>query len=317
PAADTKPTAEDARKFIDDAEQKLLALGVDAGRADWVKSTYITDDTELLAAKLDERAIAATVEYAKHATRFDGLKLDPVTARKLKLLKLSLTLATPSDPKESEELTRIVASIEGTYGKGKYCPSGPESCKDLEDLSKILAESREPKQLLDAWTGWHAIARPMRKDFVRYVELANKGARQLGFKDNGAMWRSKYDMPPDDFARELDRLWEQVKPLYVSLHAYVRARLPEKFGDLVTANGAIPSHLVGNMWAQDWSHIYPLVAPEQSGRGFDLTELLKKKNTDWKQMVKYGESFFTSLGFAPLPGTFWERSLFLRPRDRE
>ena len=154
-----------------------------------------------------------------------------MTARKIKLLKLSLTIATPADPKESEELTRIIAGMEGTYGKGKYCPSGPDNCKDLEDLTKIMADSRDPEQLQDAWTGWHAISRPMRKDFARYVELANKGARELGFQDNGAMWRSKYDMPPDDFAKELDRLWEQVRPLYVSLHAYVRNRLREKYGD--------------------------------------------------------------------------------------
>ena len=141
----------------------------------------------------------------------------------------------------------------------------------------------------------------MRKDFVRYVELANKGARQLGFQDNGAMWRSKYDMPPDDFAKELDRLWEQVKPLYLSLHAYVRARLREKYGDAVPASGPIPAHLLGNMWAQDWDNIYPLVAPPNADPGYDLTELLKKRNTDWKQMVKYGENFFVSLGFDPLP----------------
>jgi peptidyl-dipeptidase A len=316
-AADPKATTEEARKFINDAEEKLLLLGVDAGRAEWIKSTYITDDTEAIAAKLDEKVIGATVAYAKQATRFDGLKLDPVTARKLKLLKLSLTLATPSDPKESEELTRIVTGMEGTYGKGKYCPNGPESCKDLEALSKILAESRDPKALQDAWTGWHAISKPIRRDFVRYVELANKGARQLGFKDNGAMWRSKYDMAPDDFARELDRLWEQVKPLYLSLHAYVRNRLREKYGDAVPATGAIPANLLGNMWAQDWDNIYPLIAPANADPGYDLTELLKKRNTDWKQMVKYGEGFFKSLGFAPLPETFWERSLFLKPKDRD
>src|SRR5437016_2935037 len=179
-AADPKPTPEEARKFIDDVEQKLLVLGVDAARADWIRSTYITDDAEAVAALLDERSIAATVDYAKKSTRFDGLKLDPVTARKIKLLKLSLTIATPSDPKESEELTRITSSMEAAYGKGKYCPSGPESCKDLEQLSNILAESRDPKELKDTWIGWHAIAPPIRKDFVRYVELANKGARQLG-----------------------------------------------------------------------------------------------------------------------------------------
>ena len=316
-AADPKATPDEARKFIRDAEQKLLTLGVDAARADWVKSTYITDDTEAISAQLDERAIAATVVYAKQATRFDGLKLDADTARKLKLLKLSLTIATPSDPKESEELTRIVSGMEGTYGKGKYCPSGPDSCKDLEDLSKIISESRDPKALQEAWTGWHAIAKPIRKDFVRYVELANKGARQLGFKDNGAMWRSKYDMSPEEFASELDRLWEQVKPLYLSLHAYVRSRLHEKYGDAVPANGAIPADLLGNMWAQDWSNIYLLLAPKSADAGYDLTELLEKRNTDWKQMVKYGESFFRSLGFSPLPETFWERSLFLKPKDRD
>jgi peptidyl-dipeptidase A len=312
-----QPTPEDARKFIDEVEQKLLVLGVDASRADWIKSTYIIDDSEAVSALLDERAIAATVEYAKQSTRFDGLKLDPVTARKIRLLKLSLTIATPSDPQESEALTRIVSGLEGTYGKGKYCPNGPEACQDLEDLSKIMATSRDARQLLDAWTGWHAISRPMRPEFVRYVELANKGARQLGFQDNGAMWRSKYDMPPDEFAKELDRLWGQVRPLYLSLHAYVRSRLREKYGDAVPAAGPIPAHLLGNMWAQEWDNIYPLVAPPDGDPGYDLTALLKQRNIGWKQMVKYGEGFFVSLGFDPLPQTFWERSLFLKPRDRD
>ena len=316
-AADPKATPEEARTFINDAEQRLLLLGVDAARADWIKSTYITDDTEAIAAKLNEKAIAATVAYAKQATRFDGLKLDAETARKLKLLKLSLTIATPSDAGESEELTRIVTGMEDTYGKGKYCPTGPASCRDLEELSKTLAESRDPKALQDAWTGWHAISKPIRKDFVRYVELANKGARQLGFQDNGAMWRAKYDMAPDEFSKELDRLWEQVRPLYLSLHAYVRNRLREKYGDAVPTNGPIPADLLGNMWAQEWDNIYPLIAPDNADPGYDLTALLKKRDTDWKQMVKYGEGFFTSLGFAPLPETFWERSLFLKPKDRD
>ena len=312
-----RATPEEAKAFIDGAEQKLLELNNDGQRADWIKDTYITDDTEAVAAIMDERAINAAVGYAKQATRFDGLTLDPVTARKIKLLKLSLTIATPNDPKESEELTRIAAGMEGTYGKGKYCPGGPQTCKDLEELSRIMAESRDARQLQEAWTGWHAIARPMRKDFTRYVALANKGAQELGFHDNGAMWRSKYDMAPDDFAKELDRLWEQVKPLYLSLHAYVRSRLHQKYGAAVPASGPIPAYLLGNMWAQEWDNIYPLVQPASADPGYDVTALLKKKNTDWKQMVKYGEGFFVSLGFDRLPQTFWERSLFLKPADRE
>jgi peptidyl-dipeptidase A len=310
--------AEEAKKFIESAEARLLEVNVEASRADWVKATYITEDTEMLAAKADERAINATVELAKQATRFDHIKLPEDVARKMKLLKLSLTLATPSDPKESAELTQIVSSLEGTYGKGKWCAPGKDKCLDIEDITRVMANSRDPNQLRDAWVGWHAISRPMRPDFVRYVELANKGARELGFKDDGAMWRSKYDMPPQEFAQELERLWEQVRPLYVALHAYVRNKLREKYGDaVVPAHGPIPAHLLGNLWAQEWENIYPLVAPQNADPGYDLTAILKGRNTDARQMVRYGERFFASLGFAPLPETFWQRSLFLKPQDRD
>ena len=310
-------TVAEAKAFLDEAEAKLMALATDAGRAAWVQSTHITDDTEILAAQANERSIAATVAYAKKATRFDGLKLPDELARKMRLLKLSLTLAAPSDPKESEELTRITAGMEGAYGKGKYCPPGKDKCLDLEEITKIMAESRDAAQLLDVWRGWHAIAPPMKKDFARYVELANKGARELGFADTGAMWRSKYDMAPAAFPAELDRLWEQVRPLYLSLHAYVRWKLREKYGDAVPASGPIPAHLLGNMWAQTWDNIYPLIAPKDADPGFDLTAILKARKTEPLQMVRYGEGFFTSLGFDPLPKTFWERSLFTKPRDRE
>jgi peptidyl-dipeptidase A len=317
PAAGKRATVVEAKAFLDEAEARLLALATDAGRAAWVQATYITDDTETLAAQANARSIAATVAYAKKSTRFAGLKLPDELARKMKLLKLSLTLAAPSDPKESEELTRITAGMEGAYGKGKYCPPGKDKCLDLEEITRIMAESRDAAELLDVWRGWHAIAPPLRKNFVRYVELANKGARELGFADTGAMWRSKYDMSPQAFPAELDRLWEQVRPLYLSLHAYVRWKLREKYGDAVPAGGPIPAHLLGNMWAQTWDNIYPLIAPKDSDPGFDLTAILKARKTEPLQMVRYGEGFFTSLGFDPLPKTFWERSLFTKPRDRD
>jgi peptidyl-dipeptidase A len=312
------PTVQEAETFMEEGEAQLLALSVEAERAAWVQATYITEDTEVLAAQANERLIAATMTLAKKATQFDKLPLPREVARKMKLLKLSLTLAAPSNPRESKDLTRIVASMKGTYGKGKYCPEGKEKCLTLEDLSRLLANNFNPAEVLDAWVGWHKISPPMRNDFRRYVELANKGARELGFADAGAMWRSKYDMPPDAFASEVDRLWEQVRPFYVSLHAYVRSRLRERYGsEVVSAEGPIPAHLLGNMWAQSWENIFPLVAPKDADPGYDLTEILKSRKTDHKQMVEYGERFFISLGFDPLPKTFWERSMFVKPRDRE
>ena len=308
----------DASKFIDDAEARLLTLSVESSRADWVKSNFITSDTEFLAAHADERLINATVDLVKQSAHFDKMQLPDDVARKIKLLKLSLNLATPADPRESEQLTRIVASMGGAYGRAKYCPE-PGRCLELEpDLTRIMANSRNPTDLLDAWRGWHDTAAPMRKDYVRYVELANKGARELGFADDGAMWRSKYDMSPEAFAKETGRLWEQVRPLYLALHTYVRKKLRETYGEqVVPRNGPIPAHLLGNMWAQTWDNIYPLLAPKDADPGFDLTRILRERNTGPLDMARYGERFFTSLGFDPLPKTFWERSLFVKPRDRD
>ncbi len=316
-----QPTAEEAKIFLDKAEARLFDLMEEAGRAAWVQATYITSDTETLAARANQRQIEAVVELVKESKRFDRVKLPVELERKMKLLKLSLTLAAPSDPKESQELTRIAAGMEAAYGKGRSCPEGekdPSKCLDIQGVTRVMASSRNPAELLQVWRGWHQVGAPMRKDYQRFVELANKGAREIGFADMGAMWRSKYDMPPEDFAKEVDRLWEQVRPLYVSLHAYVRNRLREKYGDsVVPANGPIPAHLLGNMWAQSWENLYPLVAPKNADPGVDLTKILRSRKVDAIGMARYGERFFTSLGFAPLPQTFWERSLFVKPRDRE
>ena len=316
------PTPADAKTFLDDAAKKLLDLTLEAGQAQWVQSTYITDDTEAVAARANQRLISEGVRLAKAAVAFDKVQLPPDQRRMMRILKNGLVLAAPANPAESAEVTRLGTSLEGAYGKGKYCPEDrngkPQPCLDIEGVTRIMAESTNPAELLDAWNGWHRISRPMRPDFQRFVELANKGARELGFKDTGAMWRSKYDMPPDEFAKEVDRLWEQVRPLYVSLHAYVRWKLREKYGaDVVPANGPIPAHLLGNIWAQEWSNDYKLVAPASADKGYDLTDILKKRNTQPLDMVHYGENFFKSLGFAPLPPTFWERSMFTKPRDRD
>ena len=314
-------TVEEAIQFVEEAESRLLRLSIEASRASWVQATYITDDTEALASLANQRQLEAAAQLARRAAEFEGLRLPEDVARKTRLLRVGLSLAAPPDPSESAELARLVTGMESAYGKAKYCRGGdtdPSKCLDIVPITRIMAESRDPAELLDVWRGWHAAARPMRGDFRRYVELANKGARQLGFADTGAMWRSRYDMAPDDFARELDRLWEQVRPLYVSLHAYIRWQLREKYGnDVVSADGPIPAHLLGNLWAQSWENIYPLAAPPASDPGHDLTAILRAKKLDEREMVRHGERFFTSLGFAPLPKTFWERSLFVKPRDRE
>jgi peptidyl-dipeptidase A len=311
--------APDAKRFIEDAEQRLNDLTVKASRAQWVQSTYITDDTEELSAAANNALIAATTELATQAKDLQGVNLDPVIQRKLMLLKLSLPMPAPANAAERDELTKIASSLEADYGKGKFCVDAEKkNCMDLTKAERLMATSRDPQLLLNLWTGWHSISPPMRQRYSRFVELSNKGAREMGYKDVGAMWRSNYDMQPDQFAGEVERLWQQLRPLYLSLHAYVRSQLVKKYGpQVVPPDGMIPAHLLGNMWAQEWNNIYDLVAPAQQTPSFDLTQLIKAKGMDELAMVRTGEHFFTSLGFEPLPQTFWERSLFKKPADRD
>jgi peptidyl-dipeptidase A len=223
-------SAADATRFLDTANDTTLKVGIEASRAGWVQQTYITDDTEALAARANQLANEAGARFAKEATKYDKVDVPADQRRQLTLLKTSLVLATPSDPKESDELSKIMARLESTYGKGKWCtdPAKPDTCRNIDEVTKIMASSRDAGALRAAWEGWHTIAPPMKKDYQRFVELSNKGARELGFADTGAMWRSKYDMPPDGFTKELDRLWGQVRPLYVKLHAYTRLKLRDK-----------------------------------------------------------------------------------------
>jgi peptidyl-dipeptidase A len=313
------PTVAEAERFIEQAETRLLDLWIKSSRATWVAENFITDDTESISADADAAVKAATTDLANKAKRYEKLSLPPDVARKIKLLKLSVDIPAPHDSAAQAELAKIAVSLDSDYGKGTWCRDDKkENCKELPDIEKIMANSRDPQELLNAWKGWHAIAPPMRERYARLVDLANQGAKEMGFADVGAMWRSNYDMPPDDFARELDRLWGQVRPLYVSLHAYVRWKLAEKYGkDLVREDAPIPAHLLGNMWSQEWNNIYPLLAPPNADSGLDVGGALRAKSVDAQGMVRYAESFFKSLGFEPLPTTFWERSLFTKPRDRE
>ena len=313
------PSAADAKAFLTTVNDTVKKLGIEGAQAGWVAQNFITPDTEALDARATQANADAIARFAKESTKFDKVQVSADERRQLDVLKVSLVLATPADPKEAEEVTKLNTRMRSAYGTGKWCADAakPNACLNIDDITKVMATSRNERELRQAWEGWHTVSPPMRQDYARFAELSNKGARELGFADTGAMWRAKYDMPPDAFTKELDRLWEQVRPLYLELHAYVRMKLREKYGDTVSATGPLPAHLLGNIWAQDWSNVYDLVAPKNADPGYSLTDILKRQKTSPVDMVKIGERFYTSLGFDPLPKTFWERSLFTRPRDRE
>ena len=311
-------TPQAAEAFVFQSEQQLAELLQKNERIAWLSSTFITADTERLAASVNSEFTTLRVQLATQAADFYALDgIDADTRRKLHILRNAITVPAPRDVDKILELSKIRTSLANLHGKGEYCYT-EDTCLDLGHLNDIMAESRDPEVLLDAWEGWRTVSPPMKHLYARQVELANEGATELGFSDLGQMWRSAYDMPSDEFSAETDRLWSEVKPLYEALHCHVRARLVEQYGSaLVSPDGPIPAHLLGDMWAQDWSNIYPLVAPRETAFPYDLDAILKQRDFDAITMVRMGEAFFSSLGFEELPATFWQRSMFVKPRDRD
>jgi peptidyl-dipeptidase A len=309
---------ETADEFVARANGELLEIGKESARAGWVQLTYITPDTEALAAKATEREQAVFAKVIAESKSLDDDAMSEESTRAIELLRLALDAPAPDDPAKRAELAELETRLTSMYGAGKYCPSGPESCRNVDEISATLASNRDWDEQLEAWTGWHTISPPMRKDYQRFVELANEGARGLGFDDLGELWRSGYDMPPAEFEAETERLWSQVKPLYDGLHCYARGKLQERYGKERVPDGKpVPAHLFGNIWAQQWNNIFDLLEPYPGVSNLDVTSALRKQGYDAKRMAESAESFYVSLGFPRLPPSFWERSMLVRPADRD
>jgi peptidyl-dipeptidase A len=341
------PTVAQAKAFLDRANAALLKASVDGSHAEWLAETYINEDSEATTALLNERGSALQLKLIEESHRFDKLTLPADMRRQMMLLQVNAP-AAPHDPKLLAEETQLAASLTGQYGKGKYCPT-PDKCMGVDDVDSLMAKSRDAAELTKVWVGWHNVGAPMRAQYTRFIDLQNIGAKEQNYKDTGELWRAGYDMKPAEFSAELNRAWTQLEPLYRELHTYVRHRLIAKYGSVADRkDDLIPAQLLGNTWAQEWGNIYDIVAPTDPKlsqfKPVDLESALKgqiaandplvgrkylrapDKGSDEEQamklaagkdMVKYGENFFTSLGFPLLPKTFWERSQFVHPRDRD
>jgi len=309
---------ESADEFVARVNKDLQQRGHENAMAGWVNETYITPDTDQLAARAEERVLEYYPGAVRESKAYQGADVSPESQRAMMLLKQGLSTPAPDDPAKREELTTLSTQMRSMYSAAKWCPGGPETCRNLDQLADTLVKSRDWDEQLEAWKGWHTTSRPLRKDYQRFVELVNEGARELGYGDLGEMWRSGYDMSPVEFEAETERLWKQVKPLYDGMQCYARTKLQQKYGkDRVPDGKPIPAHLFGNMWAQQWNNIFDLLEPYPGVSNLDVGSALKKQGYDTTRMTRSAESFYVSLGFPKLPETFWANSLLARPRDRE
>ena len=317
PSSEQSDQNEELDKFLALVEEENKKDGPVIYSASWISSNFITYDSQKVIADYGTRYTLKSLERSRQASAFDDLKTTSENRRMLNILKSSFVMPPPLDEDLAAELSEISSGLEAMYGAGEHCFEDG-SCYDLEAFESIIDTSRNPEELLKAWKGWHEIGKPMKPMYMRMVEIGNKGSKDLGYDGLSDLWFSKYDMPAEDFLNETDRVWEEVKPLYDALHCHVRAKLNEHYGDeVVPDEGPLPVHLLGNMWGQSWSNIYDLVYTEQSkSNSIDVTKIINDKEINEIEMVEYAEDFFISIGFEPLPSTFWERSLFIKPRDR-
>jgi peptidyl-dipeptidase A len=325
PKGTTPPPKIAAAKFVENVNHELVELAREGNAAGWTQQTYIKVDTQYLNSRVTDRYLEFFSRKAGEARAYDKEQLDASTSRSLMLLKLGVSAPAPADAAKRSELATLSTELDAMYGEGKYCPPGTNKdgrkadCRNLDDLGETIATSRNYEDLTEAWTGWHTISKPMRPKYQRFVELANEGAKELGFEDLGVLWRSRYDLPAKDFEKEAARLYSQVEPLYKDLHCYARNRLQKRYGkDKVPDGKPIPAHLLGNMWAQQWNRVYDdLLKPYPAASIESADRMLQKDKWDAVRMTRSAENFYTSIGFPALPQSFWERSMLTRPRDRE
>ena len=311
-------TEADALEFLERIEKEDETLGPIASSAYWIGSNFITYDSQKIVSDFGMRLQLLSLERAREAALFNNSELSDLTRRKLDLIKGSFVMPSPYDSELAKELSNISTELEAMYGTGSHCFEDGE-CYDLEAFENVIDNSRDTDDLLRAWTGWREIGKPMKEKYLRMVEIGNQGAEDLGYSGLLDLWFSKYDMPVEEFQNETERVWQELKPLYDSLQCHVKNKLTEYYGhEIMPGDGTIPAHILGNMWGQSWINIYDLVyepAGEQSA--IDLTAIINERNLDEIEMVEIAENFFLSLGFDELSDTFWDRSLFVKPQDRD
>ena len=317
PSSEQTLNNQDLEEFLANVESENKKDGPVIYSASWISSNFITYDSQKVIADYGTKSTLKSLERSREAASFDGLDTSKENQRMLNILKSSFVMPPPLDEELASELSQITTSLEAMYGSGEYC-FDDEECYDLEAFESIIDNSRDPKELLRAWEGWHEIGKPMKPMYMRMVDIGNQGSVDLGYEGLSDLWFSKYDMPAEDFLDDTDRVWSEVKPLYDALHCHVRAKLNEHYGDeVISKTGPLPVHMLGNMWGQSWSNIYDLVYEEKpDSKYIDVTKIINEKSLSEIEMVEYAEDFFISMGFKPLPETFWERSLFVKPRDR-
>ena len=275
PTSEQTDQNQNLEDFLLSVEEENKKEGPVIYSASWISSNFITHDSQLVLADYSKRSTLIDLQRSKDASSYNASSASDTERRKLNILKSAFVMPPPLDDTLATELSKIETKLSAMYGSGIHCFS-ENDCNDLEGFEAIIDNSRDPKELKKAWEGWHEIGKPMKGPYMRMVEIGNQGAQELGYDDLSDLWFSKYDMPSEEFLQSIDEVWNEVKPLYDALHCHAREMLNEEYGDdVVSKDGPLPVHILGNMWGQSWSNIYDIIYKNKAQKNkLDVTKII-------------------------------------------
>jgi len=303
-----------ATAFVEDAEKQLEADAIEATFASWNYESNITDHNQQISLAAAKKSGLLVKKLGKEAQAFDLTQVkNEDVKRKLKLMRNLGTSALPEA--KLGRFNQLVSDMGSTYSKAKVTKRGGSDLWSLEpELTEIMASSRDPDELQYYWEQWREKSGKMIKgNYHEYIDLYNEAAKLNGFSDASMMKVDPYESKT--FIQEMEDTWQGLKPLYEKLHAYVRNKLAAQYPGKVQPGGALPAHLLGNMWAQQWNNIGDILKPYPSKPNLNVTGAMISQGWNQKKMFEKAEEFFTSMGLKPMPQEFWEGSILQKPED--
>uniref|UniRef100_T1PCB8 Angiotensin-converting enzyme n=1 Tax=Musca domestica TaxID=7370 RepID=T1PCB8_MUSDO len=285
--------------------------------ASWAYASNITDENERKRNEISAENAKFMKEVAKDIQKFNWRSYGSADVRRqFKILSKTGYSALPEE--DYAELLDVLSSMESNFAKVRVCDyKNGEKC-DLSldpEVEEIITKSRDPEELKHYWVQFYDKAgTPTRKSFERYIELNTKSAKLNNFTDGAEVWLDEYE--DDTFEQQLEAIFEDIKPLYEQIHGYVRHRLNQFYGDeVVSKTGPLPMHLLGNMWAQQWSSIADIVSPFPNKPLVDVSDEMVAQGYTPLKMFEMGDGFFQSMGLKKLPQDFWDKSILEKPSD--
>ncbi len=292
----------EVESYLTGYAEEYQQLYYESGLAEWESNTHIVegDTTNAARTRRANEALAAFVGSAENIERIRGYlerrsELTPLQERQLRAMLYEAAESPGTIPDVvSERIAAEAEQSENLFGF-TFRLRGEEITPN--EIDALLRTSNDLDERLAVWEASKEVGPALKPGLLKLRDLRNQTVQALGYDDFFTYQVSDYGMSTFDMLTLTEQMVTQLRPLYREIHTWVRYELADRYHAPVPQ--LIPAHWLPNRWAQDWG---ALVTVE----GLDVTAALGERSPEW--IVRQGEAFYKSLGFDPLPESFYERS---------